>query len=386
MVTKKRILILATTASMIEQFNIHNIRILQSLGVDVHVGTNFMNPGTITKGKSDQLVEKLKKMGVACHQIDFMRGIGTHKANKKALNQVCDVIRNEKITGIHAHSPLGGIIGRRAAHKMHVKIIYTAHGFQFFKGGPLRYWLIFFPIEWFYAHWTDALITINTDDYKVSRFLPVERRYYIPGVGIDLKNVVKTPQKEKMILRRKVRSQLKVSNKDFLIISVGELSKRKNHATVIKVINKLHDPHIKYCIAGIGPERDRLVALIHKYHLENNVTLLGYVNNLDGLYYAADLNIFISKREGLGLGGLDGVAHGLYIIGNGRTGMKDYIKEPETGLLLKDPENEDELAKKIMIVKNQKRKVQSNDVIKCFDHENVDQIMRKIYFQQFMEE
>ena len=59
MVTKKRILMLATTASMIEQFNIHNINILQALGAEVHVGTNFMNPGTITKDKSDQLVEKL---------------------------------------------------------------------------------------------------------------------------------------------------------------------------------------------------------------------------------------------------------------------------------------------------------------------------------------
>lgn len=177
MVTKKRILMLATTASMIEQFNIHNINILQALGAEVHVGTNFMNPGTITKDKSDQLVEKLNDMGVVCHQIDFMRGIGTHKSNKKALKQVCHVIRDEKITGIHAHSPLGGIIGRRAAHKMHVKIIYTAHGFQFFKGGPIRDWLIFFPIEWFYAHWTNALITINTDDYSVSRHLPVRRRY-----------------------------------------------------------------------------------------------------------------------------------------------------------------------------------------------------------------
>lgn len=168
-----------------------------------------MNPGTITKDKSDQLVEKLNDMGVVCHQIDFMRGIGTHKSNKKALKQVCHVIRDEKITGIHAHSPLGGIIGRRAAHKMHVKIIYTAHGFQFFKGGPIRDWLIFFPIEWFYAHWTNALITINTDDYSVSRHLPVRRRYYIPGVGIDLKSVSETPRKEKSILRRKVRSQLK---------------------------------------------------------------------------------------------------------------------------------------------------------------------------------
>ena len=384
--SKQRILILATTASMIEQFNIHNIKILQSLGAEVHVGTNFKNPGTITKDISKQLISKLISMNVKYHQIDFMRGIGTHRANKKALLQVCHVIKKNKITGIHAHSPLGGIIGRRAAHKMHVKIIYTAHGLQFFKGGPLKDWALFFPIEWFYAHWTDALVTINRDDYSISRFLPVKHRYYIPGVGIDLERITNIPSSERETLRKSVRKKLNVKDDDFLIISVGELSKRKNHATVIKVINRLHDSHIKYCIAGIGPEKENLVKLIHKYHLENEVTLLGYVSNLDGLYYAADLNVFISKREGLGIGGLDGVAHNLYIIGNRRTGMKDYIKEPEIGLLLENPEDESELARKIVVVKTQRRKVQSKDIIARFDHKNVDQIMRKIYSQQFMEE
>lgn len=89
-------------------------------------------------------------------------------------------------------------------------------------------------------------------------------------------------------------------------------------------------------------------------------TLLGYVNNLDGLYYAADLNVFISTREGLG--GLDGVAHGLYIIRNGCTGMKDYIKEPETGLLLKKLEDKKKLAEMITAVKANKRTVQSQKI------------------------
>ena len=108
---------------MIEQFNIHNIKILQSLGAEVHVGTNFKNPGTITKDISKQLISKLNSMNVTYHQIDFMRGIGTHRANKKALQQVCNVIKENNITGIHAHSPLGGIIARRAGHKMNIKVI-----------------------------------------------------------------------------------------------------------------------------------------------------------------------------------------------------------------------------------------------------------------------
>ena len=386
MTEKPKILILATTASMIEQFNMHNIKILQSLGAEVHVGTNFAKPGTIPSSISKQLISKLNYLGVRWHQIDFRRGVGTPKANKRALKQVCEIIKENRITGIHAHSPLGGIIGRRAAHRMHVKIIYTAHGLQFFKGGPLKDWLLFFPVEWFYAHWTNALVTINKDDYKVSSALPVKHRYYIPGVGIDLKRVKHIPDQIKKKERAKIRQKLGLNDQDFLIISVGELSKRKNHSTVIKALHKIKDNHIKYAIAGIGDEKKRLQKLIKEYHLEDRVLLLGYVNNLDGLYYAADLNIFRSKREGLGLGGLDGIAHGLYIIGNKRTGMKDYINVPQNGLLVDSPMNLKEIIAAIEKVRKNKLRVVSNSDISKFDHSHVDKLMRQIYLKEFFSE
>lgn len=312
-----------------------------------------------------------------------MRGIGTHQANKKALNEVCEVIKQYKITGIHAHSPLGGIIGRRAAHKMGIKIIYTAHGLQFFKGGPLRDWFFFFPVEWFYAHWTDALVTINTDDYNISKILPVKNRYYIPGVGIDFKRVQRITTKEREYLRVKTREKLGIKNNDFLIISVGELSKRKNHASIIKAIKKINDPHIKYVIAGIGREKENLLQLIKRFGFEKRVILLGYIENLDGLYFAGDLNAFVSKREGLGIGGLDGVAHGLYILGNGNTGMKDYINVPQNGLLVKHPNSINEIADDILEIKNRQLKVIKDSSVEKFDHSNVDNIMKKIYIKEF---
>ncbi|MFR0608665.1 glycosyltransferase [Limosilactobacillus balticus] len=379
--SKKKILILATTASMIAQFNMHNIKILKKLGFEVHVGTNFKKPGTIPNNLSKNLVATLNKMNVPYHQIDFPRGIGTHKINRKVLKQVCTVIKNYGISGIHAHSPLGGIIGRRAAHKMKIKILYTAHGFQFFKGGPIRDWLIFFPVEWFYARWTDALITINQDDYQASRFLPVSRRYYIPGVGINFDNTVSTFRKKQ--LRDQTRKKLSVKSDEYLLISVGELSKRKNHETVLRAIARLNNTKIKYVIAGIGKEKDRLIKLISELGLQKQVLLLGYLEDLDGLYYAADLNVFVSKREGLGLGGLDGVVHGVYMIGNANTGMKDYILNNDIGLLVKSPTDSNELAQKIQLAMNSKRKAKLNKQIQKFSQKNVDKLMTNIYKKEF---
>ncbi|MGY0243812.1 glycosyltransferase [Limosilactobacillus fermentum] len=383
---KRQIIIVATTASMIEQFNMNNIKILKELGFGVHVGTNFKSPGTITNEISNGLIEKLTKLGVKCHQIDFKRGVGTPSANKKAFRQLSKTVEEEDISGIHTHSPLGSIIARRVAHKLGVKVLYTAHGFQFFKGGRLKDWLVYFPVEWFYGRWTDALVTINTDDYAVAKHLPIKRVYYIPGVGTDIENVERIAKEQRQKLRQEVRRNLGINDDEYLLLSVGELSDRKNHATVIKAISKLNDPKIKYVIAGIGDEETNLKSLIKENRLENKVQLLGYQTDLDGLYFAADLNVFISKREGLGLGGLDGVAHGLYIIGNGNTGMKDYIKSDDIGLLVKDPTDVNEVSRTIAFAKQGKKKVTGKglEAVREFDYRNVNKIMKSIYQKEFM--
>lgn len=382
---KVSVLMVATTASMIEQFNFNNLKILLQLGAEVHVGTNFNVPGTITKESSLGLKNKLETLGIKCHQIDFKRGFGNPISNRKAYRQLCSVVEQYKISCIHTHSPLGSIIARRVARRFGIKILYTAHGFQFFKGGPLVNWLVFWPIEWYYAHWTNAIITINTNDYRQTKAFPVKRRYYLPGVGTEIQKPMKVSVQRRSELRHKFRKENSISSSDFLIISVGELRKLKNHDTVIRAIKKINDPSIKYIIAGIGPKKEYLEELIRTLNLEEQVKLVGYIEDLDGLYFAADLNAFVSRREGLGLGGLDGVAHGLYIIGNGRTGMKDYIYNEKVGLLLKNPNDADDLAHKIKVVQNERRKVSTSAIepLLKFDFVSVNEKMRTIYYKEF---
>lgn len=380
---ENKILILATTASMIEQFNMHNISILKSLGAEVHVGTNFKKPGNITQLESEEFKKNLENMGVRCHQIDFLRGIGTRKENKKALEETISIIQENQISGIHAHSPLGGIIGRRAAHKTRTKILYTTHGFQFFKHGPIKDWLLFFPVEFFYSRWTDAIITINKNDYHYAKHLMANNCYYIPGVGTDIINSLSIPKSEKRQLRLKGRNKLHVSDDDYLIISVGELNDNKNHETVIKAISKLNNPRIKYVIAGIGNKKEQLERLIQSLGLTRQVKLLGYQKDLNELYYAADLNAFISKREGLGFGGLDGVARGLYIIGTKNTGMEDYIINDNIGILINNPTSVREVSNAINNAMKNQRDICSLNFLKKFDYSFVDNLMQDIYRREF---
>jgi glycosyltransferase EpsD len=69
---------------------------------------------------------------------------------------------------IHCHTPMGACLARLTARNTRAKIIYTAHGFHFFKGAPLLNWLVYYPIEKYLSRYTDCLVTINQEDYYVA--------------------------------------------------------------------------------------------------------------------------------------------------------------------------------------------------------------------------
>ncbi len=88
----------------------------------------------------------------------------------------------------------------------------------------------------------------------------------------------------------------------FNIVSVGRLAKQKAFNLAIESAHILltlgHDFH--WYILGEGEEREALELLIKKLGLNNNVTLLGYIENPYPYIKNADIYCQTSKFEGLG--------------------------------------------------------------------------------------
>lgn len=161
----KRVLMLASVASMIDQFNMPNIALLQKLGYEVDVACNFIEGNTCSDARVAELKQKLQDMHVHCYQIDFARNIKHMGQNMKALWQVEGLMKQNTYAFCHCHSPIGGVVARIAGHRTRTKVIYTAHGFHFYQGAPVMNWLVYYPVEKVLSRWTDVLITINHEDY-----------------------------------------------------------------------------------------------------------------------------------------------------------------------------------------------------------------------------
>ena len=112
-------------------------------------------------------------------------------ANIKAIRQAKEIIEREKYDIVYCHTAMGGVLARLAAKdarkKFGTKVIYVAHGFHFFKGGPKKSWIMYYPVEKYLSRYTDAIITINHEDYEMvlSHGFKNKQTFIIPGIGIN---------------------------------------------------------------------------------------------------------------------------------------------------------------------------------------------------------
>lgn len=378
---QKKALILASVASMIDQFNMENINLLLNKGYKVDVICNCKDGNTITSERVGQLIMNLNHLGVNIIHVPIPRKITEIKKifySYKTVKKYCD---SNKYQIVHCHSPIGGVIARLSAKKLRkqgTKVIYTAHGFHFFKGAPLKNWLIFYPVEKICSKITDVIITINKEDYEFAKkHMNTASIKYIPGVGIDvdhfsLKNFDKNEYKKK----------LNVEMDDILLFSVGELNQNKNHEIIIKALAKINNNHLHYFIAGQGEKKEYLLDLAK--NLGVNVHLLGYRSDITELLNTVDIFLLPSFREGLSVALMEAMAAGLPCIVSDIRGNRDLVKKDKGGYLC-NPNFEIQFADSInkLLIDSEKCeqfKTYNKSLIKKYDKSVVLSIMKNIYF------
>ncbi len=255
-------------------------------------------------------------------------------SNLTAYREIVDLIKRENIDFIHCNTPTGGILGRMAGKKCGVKkVIYQAHGFHFYQGAPKKNWAVYYPIEKMLARYTDAIITINKEDYELAkknfRLRGNGSVYYVPGVGIDLSQFEINKK-----IRAEKRAELGLSDTDFVIISVGELNGNKNNAVIISAMEKLRKDNVHYVLCGVGDRQDELQRSADGAGLHGNVHFLGYRKDVKELYQAADCFVMPSFREGLSRSVMEAMASGLPCVVSKIRGNTDLIEDGRGGFLL----------------------------------------------------
>ena len=374
----KKVLIVSHVSGFVPQFEMSNVKILQEMEYEVHYATNY----NIPQYGNDNI--RLEKSGILQQQVDFSRSPFRIIQNLKAFLQLKTLIKHENYAMIHCHTPIGGVLTRIALkNNKKAKVIYTAHGFHFYKGAPIMNWIIYYLIERYLARFTDVLITINEEDYKnASKFKlkPGGRVVKINGVGIEV-------NKFNNIYKNRINNINKILSKDIVFLSVGELNRNKNHRLVIEALYKIKRKNFVYVICGEGTQKKNLLKMIKSYQLQDQVYLLGYRRDMEKILLYADVFIMPSFREGLSVALQEAMASGLPVIATDIRGNNELIDDDLGGSLT--PNNDiNAMAKKLLYlykVNRQSMGIYNINKIKKYDKKTVSAAMRIIY-QNVLEE
>lgn len=347
------------------------------------MGMDFVHAANWGNAEEGQAQSDEEQYGIKICHVGLSRSPYSF-SNIKAYKQMCQLIRENRIDYIHCNTPVGGVLGRLAGKKCKVKkIIYQAHGFHFYKGAPKKNWIVFYTIEKFLARYTDAIITMNSEDYAAANQFKLKNNgkvYNVHGVGIDLAEYDGIQR-----FREEKRRELGFYDDDILLISMGDLIVRKNYGVAIEAIAKCRDTKLHYLICGQGEELDNLKSLAKQLNIENQIHFLGFRTDIKELLAAADIFLFTTLQEGMPRSMMEAMAAGLPCIASRIRGNVDLLDDNKGGFLC-DPTDIDQFVsaiKKCNVNTCHTFGEHNLNAIKQYDIHVVEEEIRKIYEEVF---
>ena len=372
----KKVLFVATVVKThLMQFHIPYLKMFKDMGWETAVASrnDYENPADCVIPYCDTY-----------YDIPFER-TPWKSANLRAYKLLKQIMEEGDYDIIHCHTPVGALIARLAALKVRkkgTKVIYTAHGFHFFKGAPLINWLCYFPFEWLLSFATDVLITINQEDYaRAKRVMHPKRLEYVPGVGIHTEKF-----RRDSINPGEKRKELGFSEDDFLMLTVAEMTKNKNHITILKAMEMLKGTpgyeHLHYLIVGRGEQWESLEKDAKAMGIDDHVHFLGYRSDAPQLYRCCDLFAFMPFREGLSVALMEAMSSGMTIFCSEIRGNTDLVEDGVSGIYVKNDAKSVAQAIAYLQADPQLRArlgAGAAEKALLFDDENVHRLMKEIY-------
>lgn len=375
MPNNKYILYIATIAKKhICQFHIPYLKWFREHGYIVHVcaGDDFEEGDTREIPYCDKF-----------YPVDFSRN-PLNPRNLRTYKQLKQIIDAHNYELIHCHTPIASVIGRIAAGRTrkrnNTKVLYTTHGFHFFQGAPRSCMLYYFAEKMMIPH-TDALITINREDYEAAKRMCRGKSchvYYVHGMGVDTKRIRNT-----RVDRDELKQRLGIPRDAFVMLSVSELNANKNLKTTLRAFAKLRHQDLYYLICGSGDMFESYQKLAEELNISDRVIFTGYRYDIFEIVHIADVFLFPSLREGLGVAPIEAMAAGVPIVASDIRGVREYAENEVNGILL-DPNDTDGFADAIDRLYNDREMlarlgVNALSSVEPFDIVNSMQAMESIY-------
>jgi glycosyltransferase involved in cell wall biosynthesis len=321
----RKILFVATVYEHLAAFHLPFMHLLQGRGYEVQAAAS-----PLSGGKS-----RLEAAGVKCWDVPFARSLSS-AGNLKACLALRRLLQQERYSLVHVHTPVAAWLTRFVARFFAEKtpVIYTAHGFHFYRGAPLVYWLLYYPAERLAGRWTDGLVVMNAEDWtraKAMGFVPGKNLFLVHGVGVDLYTYRPEAGDDSAL-----RDQLGLPSDGVTVCCVAEMIPRKNHAMLLEAWKSVADSEEKAHLLLVG--NGRLRGSLEKEVLENRIPRVHFLGSRDDvptILAGSAVLVLSSKQEGLARCIMEAMAAGRPVVATDIRGNRDLVVDGATGFLVK---------------------------------------------------
>jgi glycosyltransferase involved in cell wall biosynthesis len=243
---------------------------------------------------------------------------------------------------VHVHTPIAAFVTRYAIRGLRTRpggpaVIYTCHGFHFYRGQAAIPHAFLRTMERLAAPWTDFLVTVNHEDYDAAIHLggiAPDRVRFIPGIGVDCDRFAPDTLPAEEIAR--VRAELgggSVPGERFLVTMVAEFGAVKRHSFALEGFARVADARAHLALVGDGPLEAEVRARVARLGLSDRLTFAGYRRDVPAVLAASDALLLTSEREGLNRSVLEAMASGRPVIGTDTRGIADAV-DPGAGWIV----------------------------------------------------
>jgi glycosyltransferase involved in cell wall biosynthesis len=313
----KRVLFTASVASHITAFHMPFIEHLRGLGCAVDIAC-----------LPDVPVQGVRK----AWPVPFSRSPYS-VSNVRAFLSLKGILGEQKYDLVHTHTPVAAFITRLAAKRSGTPVLYTAHGFHFYQGGPFRDNLLYHSLEQLAAPWTAGLVVMNREDLEAAKRLGLAESvnlFFVHGVGLDLQKY--RPEAKDLSLD----SGLSIKPETPVVLCVAEFTWNKNHLLLLDawrtVVKEM--PAATLLFVGTGSTQQFIRQAVADYGLSRSVRFLGYRTDAPRLYNRADVVVLTSRREGLPRSIMEAMAVGKPVVATDVRGSRDLVGHGTNGLLI----------------------------------------------------
>lgn len=312
-----RLLYIATIAITIRGVRTPYAKHFRSLGWQVDAMANGLCASPECRDSFGQLFDA-----------DWSREPLQYRNLTSAARDVRRVVERGGYDIVHVHTPVAGFVTRFALRNMGrpPAIIYGAHGFHFYPGGPALKNAIFLGLEKLAGRWTEFLIVVNRADEDAARrrrIVPEDRIRRMPGSGIDLSRfspeAVPPPEVER------VRRQLGLMDQTPLLLMAAEFNPGKRHRDAVEALAQSGCPEAHLAFAGTGLTQPLIERRAAQLGVVERVHFLGVRPDIPALMRASAATILPSEREGLPRSVIESMSLGVPVIGAATRGVEDLL-------------------------------------------------------------